>query len=585
MSGAPDKMPDTSLYAAQPGGFHLPAPDDLIRLDPVDRQILEARILAERQRRKRRNIEAAATLPDVADWIESHFWEPTKVVGQRGLANAKKLVLEPFQRRILRQIFAINPATGRFPYRTVVLSMPKKSGKSTLGAAITAYFAANVEAPNAVYILANDREQSAGRIFKFVQPTLYDLNAKKDGKYGLFLPNGTEVRAITSDPDKEAGASYGLTVWDELWAFTSARSRLLFDEMMPVLTRNISMRLIVTYAGFEDSSDLLLQLYTSIFKDTSETELQDGAQPVVGLEDIVTTNAKGEVIPACYELPKAGLFYLNDHEQRMPWQRGEQAESFKDETFSLLTAENQFRLMENRWQLTESRLLNPDKLALSFVKPVSQARPMVFAADAGWKHDSSGLVGTYEEELRYKAGYAKAWVPKSKDDPLDLDVTIGDEIMRLWRAGLILRREAQPFEKKLVDAEQLTPIEVWYDPTQMHQVAMRIRKKFKLLCAEFHQGKERLLADSFLLQQYNEDNIDNLPSQDLQSHLEAARAENQTSANQALIRIVKGTGTHAKPIDLAVCESMAVYRVSKRPRKFQVGGIAQGVSNKGWSKK
>lgn len=552
----------------------LPNVNDLIRLDPVDRQILEAKIRAERLRRKRRHIEAALTLPDSASWMESNF-----ITGQ---TDHTKIKLEEFQRRVLRKVFTINPLTGRFPYRTVFYSAPKKSGKSTVGAAAGCYFAQNVEAPNAVYVLANDREQSMGRIFKMMTPTLKALGARTDGKYKFILPNGTEVQANTSDPEKEAGGSYGLTIWDELWAYKSERANLLFDELMPVATRNISMRLIVTYAGFEDSSDLLLKYYLKVFKDTTETELAEGARPVPGLEDITTTDGEGNRIPCCYEVPKLGIFYYNDHDKRMSWQQGERGEALSAETESLLTETNAYRLMHNRWQLTESRLLEPEALARSFLNPPPQSRAMTFAADAGWKHDCSGLVGVYEDGMRYKTGYAKAWKPLP-GSPLDLEETLMNEILRLWRAGLILRREMMVGEKKMVDKEHLTCIDVWYDPTQMHQVAMNLRKKHKLLMAEFDQGKPRLLADSFLLQQYNESNIDNIDDDDLQSHLKAARAVNQVSSATDLIRIVKGTGEHAKPIDLAVAQSMAVYRCSKRPRFNALLGIAQG-SARGWQK-
>lgn len=561
----------------------LPALDELIYLEPLDREILLARMKAAQLRRKKQNIKASLSLPDPAEWTDAFFWNPHTVVGDNDYSRARKLVLEDHQRRIFRKVFTINPETGRFPYRTVVYSAPKKSGKSTIGAAATCYFAQNVEAPNAVYILANDREQSAGRVFKFATPTLKALGGRKTGKYKYMLPNGTEVQASTSDPEKEAGGSYGLTVWDELWAYKSDRARLLWDELMPVATRNNSMRLVVTYAGFEDSSDLLLELFLRIFKDTTERELAEGAQPVPGLEDIVTTDGDGNSIPCCYEVPSIGLFYFNDHEQRMQWQKASGGVDLKAETESLLTETNALRLMHNRWQLTESRLLDSQVLLQSFARSHDiQTRKMTFGVDAGWKHDSSGVVGVYEDSGKYVTAYAKEYQPKP-NEPLDLEETIMQEVLNLWRAGLINTRLPLVGEKKLVEKERLTPIDVWYDPTQMHQVAMNLRKKYKLLMAEFQQGRERLYADSFLVQQYNVGSIDNLESNELKSHLDAAKAQHQTDANRELIRIVKGSGEHAKPIDLAVAQSMAIYKCSKRP-KVAVTGIAQGKATGGWAR-
>ena len=45
------------------------------------------------------------------------------------------------------------------------------------------------------------------------------------------------------------------------WAYTSERSQRLWDEMVPVPTRAVSVRLTVTYAGFEGESGLLEGLY------------------------------------------------------------------------------------------------------------------------------------------------------------------------------------------------------------------------------------------------------------------------------------------------------------------------------------
>ncbi len=586
----------------------IPTLEELARLDQFEREILLTRLKQRRARSLRANVAKSTQLPDIVDWIEEHCYDASKVRNPEH-PQGPKVKLDAFQKRILRKCFTLDPRTGRFPYRIVVYSAPKKSGKSSIGAFITAWFAANVEAPNAVYVLANDREQSAGRVFAFAKPTLFGLGAKRDGKYRLNLDNGSYVQASTSEPEKEAGGSYGLTVWDELWGYKSERAKLLWDELQPVGTRTNSMRLVVTYAGFEDSSELLMNIYKLIFMDTTETRLHPNARPVAELTDIVTKDGEGNEIPCCYENLEAGLFYFNDHEQRASWQQGEHGAAIRRENEATTASpENVYRLTYNRWQQTESRFLDSAFILPSFRRAQFDAmpptRPMVFAVDAGIKHDNCGIVGTYaewnsswksgapdndeEQPIRFITGYAKAIDPKKVAPDglgMDLDLHIGEEIVRLYRAGLILRRDPLPGEKKLVELLGLTPIEVWYDETQMHQVAMNIRKSAKLLIAKFDQGRPRLLSDSFLRKCYQEFKVDNILEPDLQSHLDAAKAEAQTTAqNQGLIRIVKGTGEHAKPIDLSVAQSMSVYRCSLRPAMPTISGIAQGKA-KGWGKK
>ena len=53
-----------------------------------------------------------------------------------------------------------------------------------------------------------------------------------------------------------AGASPSIVVFDELWGYVSERSRRLWDELVPVPTRQVSVRLTVTYAGFEGESEV-----------------------------------------------------------------------------------------------------------------------------------------------------------------------------------------------------------------------------------------------------------------------------------------------------------------------------------------
>ncbi|MFB3092734.1 MAG: hypothetical protein ACE1ZD_05970, partial [Dehalococcoidia bacterium] len=69
------------------------------------------------------------------------------------------------QREILRLAFTFDNK-GRLLYDTVLYSCPKKSGKTTINAAMTLWWAFTQEAPNEILIIANDLEQAQGRVFK-----------------------------------------------------------------------------------------------------------------------------------------------------------------------------------------------------------------------------------------------------------------------------------------------------------------------------------------------------------------------------------------------------------------------------------
>src|SRR5262245_36032943 len=69
------------------------------------------------------------------------------------------------------------------------------------------------------------------------------------------------IMALASDYASAAGGNQNIAVFDELWAFTSERSRRLWDELVPPPTRQVACRLTTTYAGFEGESLLLEELH------------------------------------------------------------------------------------------------------------------------------------------------------------------------------------------------------------------------------------------------------------------------------------------------------------------------------------
>lgn len=482
----------------------------------------------------RRRSAKAAPMP-VCDWIESRVYDPTTVnMSTWNFSQARLIKLEDYQRLIL--MHALTPGSdGCFPYRTIVWSQPKKSGKTQIAGAVGAWWADQVESPNLILCAANDKEQSSGRVFGAMGPTLYKLTGEfptaKTAVPEIRLSNGTTVKAIPNNYSGEAGANYGLTLWSELWAYTSERSRRLYEELIPVPTRNNSIRWVETYAGFEDESDLLLELFLKVFQDTSENRLTSRAERVAELGDL-----------PCYTIPDEGLFVFWDHERRMSWQQGARGEKYYKEQAASLRQSAYIRLHENRWQKSAGAFIPDEWWQRSLTLGGPQARPMILAADGSQRNDTTSLVGVCREGERFQTCFVKVWEPHGKN--IDLDETLAAAIIALQEQGLI-------------DGP------VWYDPFQLHQVAMNLRKR-GIACEEFQQGDERLRADSFLYKQYKDGNIDNYADPHLQAHVTAARAK---ETDNERLRIIKGTMSDAKKIDAAVSQSMAVYKASLRYKR------------------
>lgn len=496
-------------------------------------------------------------IPDICDWIEANVYNWQTVTRYKGVYDyrtAELLVLEDYQKRILRHIWTLKP-DGKFPYSQVIWSQPKKHGKTQIAGAVGAWFAENIEPPNTIFTLASNQEQSAGLIFNSMVPTIYAIGGRTPNSQLsvpiIYMPNGTTIKAIPNNYSGSAGGNYGLTLWSELWTYRSERDRRLWEEMPPVPTRNTSVRWVETYAGFENESDLLLDQFSRIFgttvdgkrrPDTSERKIQENARPVPGLEDIVTTHGN----PACWHIPEEGLFVFWDHEIRAPWI----SEQYIHEQRSSERYSTFVRLWENRWQSSEGTFIEPQMWDDALTLDKEELGPMCLAGDASQRNDTTALVGVErytvnlfgKEQERYRLKLVRVWDPEGKD--IDLEETIAKFVKKIYDAGCLIG----PFR---------------YDPYQMHQVAVNLRK-MGVPCKEFNQGTDRLKADTFLWKLFNDRRIDVYNHPILEKHLMSAHAKEYENEQ---VRIVKGTASEANKVDAAVTLSMACWAANTTRRK------------------
>jgi hypothetical protein len=269
--------------------------------------------------------------------------------------TGETLKLEPHQRRIINAAFALDER-GKQRYRTLVYSAPKKSGKTEIGSALTYAFLRLYGGQ--CYSIANDQEQASSRMFQRVVETL-ELMREKDPHLYLKVihpdyaekifkgrvirfspadqinPGPHELAYIPNDFRGEAGGMPALTMWDELWGYSSSSSERLWTEMQPVPTLPVSMRIVTTYAGFYGESHLLYSIYESLVDPDPHTEEPRGNR-VTGLEDL-----------PCFE--KGSYFCYWDHEARMPWHTLEFMEEARSDP-SLNGREQEYeRIWRNRW--------------------------------------------------------------------------------------------------------------------------------------------------------------------------------------------------------------------------------------------
>ncbi len=453
-------------------------------------------------------------------WIANNFIDPV---------TKRHIVLEEFQRRILGRALEVLP-DGSSRYNLVIWSQPKKSGKTAIAGAVGAWVALNVEYPNEVSCVANDQEQSSGRIFAAMIPTLerFKWNVPKSprGVLAYSTINGSMVRAITTNYRGEAGGNQGISLWSELWAYSGERLLRLWEEMTPPPTRKFRMRWVETYAGYKNEYGLLWTLYTRVFKDESEKELQEGVFKV------------WQDLPV-YEIEDSKTLVLWDHTPRMPWQ----TEEYYKNQETQLRPEAYARLHGNYWQEGSEQFIT-EELWLNSCRGAPRAARATYALDGSKNGDCTALIGTVRENDEIHTVDVHIW------EPINGSEVDQGEIMRTIVNLYKARRLKSP---------------LYYDPYQLVKLAQDLRK-LGIRCEEFPQGKARIQADTTLYKLYVEGRIVNYHHPVLRKHVLAAGAKHQGSDGED-VRIIKPhrmSGGNEIKVDAMVAQSMSAFKAYTR---------------------
>jgi phage terminase large subunit-like protein len=173
--------------------------------------------------------------------------------------------LRPWQERIVRELFKTNPATKLRQYRTSLLMLPRKNGKSELAAAIALYgLLADGEIGAEVYSAAADRDQASLVFNVAAEMVRNDLELSAvceivDSQKRIVHRNsGSVYRAISSEAYTKHGFNASMVIYDELHA---APNRDLWD----VLTTSMGARtqplvFAISTAGY-DRHSILWEMY------------------------------------------------------------------------------------------------------------------------------------------------------------------------------------------------------------------------------------------------------------------------------------------------------------------------------------
>lgn len=455
-------------------------------------------------------------LPDIVEWAQERFYV---------IETGKPIQLMPHQKDILR-LFTERREDGKFRWTTCLYSTIKKSGKTTISGLYGRWAAECWGRYQEIYNLGNKEKQAKDRAFKAIKRSIElapeEIRAEwelKDTKL-IYKPNNSFIEALPISGEGEAGGNQSLTIWTELWGFQYDDALLMWEEMKPVPTRQLSQRFIDTYAGFEGVSLLLKGLWDA---GLMGTRLHDEL-PVFGNEEW-------------------GLIaYIDTGEEarRMPWQQGEMGEKYYTEQEASESEAGYQRHHLNWWASPQGQFIDIamwDRLEDDYPIVDTHKIDVVLAVDGSVSSDCTALGA-----ITYDRGLGKvieletfAWEPPL-NGKIDYDYTLlpkMDEMREKYRVVLVA-----------------------YDEYQLHQTMTHLSKQADWRGVEFYafpQGVERVKADTALREIIKAGELVHSGNAVLKAHLQNADAkvEGQDGDN---IRIVKRDQSSKKNVSQRVKE-------------------------------
>jgi phage terminase large subunit-like protein len=536
-----------------------------VKVTPRSRSALAAQVLAElsAQQDKEQWAENIKN-NDPVRWIETNFY-----LGSTG--NLVKLA--PHQKCILRMAFKRNEK-GRFPYRAIIYSTIKKSGKSATAGMILRWMAETQTRYSEVFAIGNDLSQARDRSFREVResieshPGFNRTRSTLPGKWNLrqqltmtCIPSGTQVKAISVDAKGEAGGKPAVTCWTELWGFEYDDALRFWDEMTPVPTIPDSFRLIETYAGYDGESTLLYGLYELGLEGrqmTAHDMALAGATDAPGesyeelLHAFAETGGDPSASVPVWINEAATLFMYWDsglNARRMPWQLGEAGEEYYRSEEAILPPNTFRRLHFNEWIGAESEFVPIESWDACYdpsIPPLKEGdkTPLVLAVDAATTHDCFAVVAVSRhpkanEEIAVRA--ARKWDPKQE-------------------GGYVTYADPESYIREM--CRKYNVVQVTYDAFQLEDMMQRFRRERVAWCEAFPQAQERLRADRqlydlILNRRLHHNENPSGPERSIREHLLNSNAKLQKDQDSTM-RIIKRTSN--RKIDLAVALSMASAR-------------------------
>ena len=406
--------------------------------------------------------------------------------------------LRPWQKRIIQQLFKTK-SDGLRQYRTCLLMLPRKNGKTELAAAMAIYgLLFDGVTGGEVYLAAADRDQAS----KVYQAMVAMIRAEQNNsgfpeveivesqKRIVHPASGSFCKAISAEAYSKHGFNASLVIYDELHA---APTRELWDVLATSQGARLQPLLIAISTAGYDRHSILWELYTH-------------AKRVIEDPTIDPT-----FLPIIYEAPADAAW-----QDEKTWKVANPAlgdfRSLEDMRIMAKRAaeipaqENSFRrLYLNQWTEQVTRWISLEaweacqSVELTALSPACfKGRPCYVGLDLSSTTDLTAMVGVYPNPDGTFDVRAAAFMPdaKVKERSTRDRVPYAEWARRghlVMTPGNVVDYDRVRAELRAWDAEGDVK-EIAYDPWHATDVVERLKAQDGFTCVPIRQGFASLSA-------------------------------------------------------------------------------------------